>query len=85
MKMNRRWMMLILLILGAMIVSGCGKSEVMNSYNEAKEAFLTSASNLVLPVISIDGRAIGSGKPGEKSGLLRTLYIEWATNAAQSS
>jgi D-alanine transaminase len=52
---------------------------------DAKEAFITSASNLVLPVISIDGRAIGSGKPGEKSGLLRTLYIEWATNAAQSS
>ncbi|TLG79172.1 D-amino-acid transaminase [Methylocystis sp. B8] len=52
---------------------------------DAKEAFLTSASNLILPVISIDGRAIGSGKPGEKSGLLRTLYIEWATNAAQSS
>ena len=49
---------------------------------DAREAFLTSASNLILPVISIDGRAIGSGKPGEKSGLLRTLYIEWATNAA---
>ncbi|WP_292532588.1 D-amino-acid transaminase [Methylocystis sp.] len=47
---------------------------------EAKEAFLTSASNLVLPVVSIDGRPIGSGAPGAKSRLLRTLYIEWATN-----
>ena len=39
MKMNRKWMMLVLLILGTMIVSGCGKSEVMMSYNEAKELF----------------------------------------------
>ena len=39
MIMNRKWMILILLILGAFIVSGCGKSEVMNAYNEAKEAF----------------------------------------------
>jgi outer membrane protein OmpA-like peptidoglycan-associated protein len=39
MKMNRRWMIGILLILGAMVVSGCGKSEVMMSYNEAKELF----------------------------------------------
>jgi D-alanine transaminase len=41
---------------------------------------LTSASNLVLPVVSIDGRPIGSGAPGAKARLLRTLYIEWATN-----
>ena len=47
---------------------------------EAKEAFLTSASNLVLPVVAIDGRPIGSGAPGERSRLLRALYIEWATN-----
>jgi len=47
---------------------------------EAKEAFLTSASNLVLPVVAVDGRPIGSGAPGEKSRLLRSLYIEWATN-----
>jgi outer membrane protein OmpA-like peptidoglycan-associated protein len=39
MNMNRKWMMLILLILGTMIVSGCGKNEVMMSYNEAKETF----------------------------------------------
>lgn len=50
---------------------------------EAEEAFLTSASNLVLPIVAIDGRPIGSGAPGEKSRLLRTLYIEWATNGGQ--
>lgn len=51
----------------------------------AKEAFLTSASNLVLPVIAIDGRPIGSGAPGACSRLLRKLYIEWATNGGQGS
>jgi OOP family OmpA-OmpF porin len=38
--MNRKWMMIILLILGAMIVSGCAVTkEGMMSYNEAKETF----------------------------------------------
>jgi outer membrane protein OmpA-like peptidoglycan-associated protein len=32
-------MIWILLILGAMVVSGCGKSQVMMDYNEAKELF----------------------------------------------
>ncbi|MBI5311711.1 MAG: D-amino-acid transaminase [Methylocystis sp.] len=51
---------------------------------EAKEAFLTSASNLVLPVVSLDGRPIGSGAPGDTSRLLRRLYIEWATSASRT-
>jgi outer membrane protein OmpA-like peptidoglycan-associated protein len=38
--MNRRWMTWILLILGAMIASGCAISrESMMAYNEAKDAF----------------------------------------------
>lgn len=51
---------------------------------EAKEAFLTSASNLVLPVVSLDGRPIGSGAPGDISRLLRRRYIEWATNTSRT-
>lgn len=45
---------------------------------DAAEAFLTSASNLVLPVIAIDGKAIGAGVPGEQSQALRALYIAFA-------
>lgn len=41
----------------------------------AKEAFFTSASNFVTPVIAIDGQKIGDGKPGETSLKLRDLYI----------
>ena len=40
MNMNRKWMILFLLILGAMIASGCAVSkERMMAYNEAKETF----------------------------------------------
>jgi outer membrane protein OmpA-like peptidoglycan-associated protein len=40
MQMIRKWMILILLILGAMIASGCAISkETMIAYNEAKDAF----------------------------------------------
>ena len=37
--MDRKWMIGIVLILGAILVSGCGKSDVMMSYNEVKELF----------------------------------------------
>lgn len=40
MKMNQKWMILILLILGAVIASGCAASrETVMAYNEAKETF----------------------------------------------
>jgi outer membrane protein OmpA-like peptidoglycan-associated protein len=39
MKMNRKWIILLLLILGAVIVSGCAPKATVMSYNEAKDAF----------------------------------------------
>ena len=44
----------------------------------AQEAFITSAGNLVMPVVSIDGHPIGSGKPGELSSKLRGLFFTQA-------
>ena len=44
----------------------------------AREAFVTSASIFVLPVVEIDGRRIGDGAPGPIARRLRTLYIEAA-------
>ena len=40
----------------------------------AKEAFQTSASGLVMPVVRIDGQPIGDGKPGEMALGLRQAY-----------
>ena len=43
---------------------------------EADEAFITSASTFVMPVIEIDGNKIGQGVPGSSSSRLREIYLE---------
>lgn len=48
----------------------------------AKEAFVTSASTFVTPVIEIDGKRIGRGKPGEVSQKLREIYLQEARKVA---
>jgi len=48
----------------------------------AREAFVTSASGGVLPVISIDGNAIGEGQPGAATRRIHALYAEFARSAA---
>ena len=37
----------------------------------AREVFLTSASQIVMPVVRIDGRLIGNGRPGPVAATLR--------------
>ncbi|MEM7068826.1 MAG: D-amino-acid transaminase [Pseudomonadota bacterium] len=48
----------------------------------ASEAFFTSASAFVCPVVEIDGKPIGEGKPGKVVGKLREIYLEEAMKAA---
>ncbi|GGB01352.1 D-amino-acid transaminase [Agarivorans gilvus] len=48
----------------------------------AKEAFVSSATTFVWPVIEIDGQAIGEGKPGPIAQKLREIYIKVAQAAA---
>lgn len=45
---------------------------------EADEAFLTSASNFVMPIVEIDGKRIGGGQPGPVARQLRSLFLEEA-------
>jgi D-alanine transaminase len=42
----------------------------------AREAFLSSTTNPVLPIVRIDETAIGDGKPGPLGAKLRALYAE---------
>jgi D-alanine transaminase len=42
----------------------------------AREAFITGAGALILPVVAIDGAPIGTGRPGPVAQRLRALYIE---------
>jgi D-alanine transaminase len=44
----------------------------------AREAFITGAGSLVLPVVSVDGQPVGDGKVGPVAARLRRLYIEQA-------
>jgi D-alanine transaminase len=44
----------------------------------AAEAFITSATNLVMPVVAIDGAAIGGGHPGPVATALRRAFREAA-------
>lgn len=44
----------------------------------AAEAFFTSASAFVMPVVAIDGRPVGDGAPGPLARRLRELYVEAA-------
>jgi D-alanine transaminase len=44
----------------------------------AREAFVTAASQIVLPVVRIDGHVIGDGKPGPLAIALRRAFHQFA-------
>jgi D-alanine transaminase len=48
----------------------------------AKEAFVTSASLFIQAVVAIDGKKVGSGKPGPMTDRLREIYVEFAKATA---
>ena len=48
---------------------------------DADEAFLTSASQFVMPITEIDGKRIGGGQPGPVTRKLRELFLEEAQAA----
>lgn len=50
--------------------------------SSAAEAFVTSSTSFVYPVVTLDGRAIGDGAPGRLTLRLRELYIEHARRVA---
>jgi D-alanine transaminase len=50
----------------------------MDEAYQAKEAFVTSASQAVMPVVKIDGRPVGNGAPGLLSAALRKDYYRHA-------
>ena len=49
---------------------------------EADEAFITSASTFVMPVVEIDGATVGAGVPGRVAPRLREIYLEESVKAA---
>ncbi|MFG1479534.1 D-amino-acid transaminase [Xanthobacter sp. V4C-4] len=45
--------------------------------HDAAEAFITAASTLVMPVIAIDGRPVGDGRPGAVATALRRRFHDF--------
>src|SRR5262245_34153815 len=50
----------------------------MEEAQQAREAFITSASQSVMPVIKIDGRPVGNGAPGLVASALRRDFYRHA-------
>jgi D-alanine transaminase len=76
-------------VLSALSVEGFNAIEeraftVAEAY-AAREAFVTSASGGVLPVISIDGRRVGEGTPGAATRRIHGLYTQFADAAAETA
>ncbi len=48
---------------------------------DADEAFISGASSYVLPVVKIDDRIIGDGRPGKLTRRVREIYLDYARSS----
>ena len=58
------------------------RSFTVEEAKSADEAFVTSASTFVMPVVEIDGAKLGAGTPGPLALRLREIYIDESRKAA---
>ena len=58
------------------------RSFTVDEAKEADEAFVTSASGFVMPVVSIDDAKLGDGTPGTTARRLREIYLDEMRKAA---
>ncbi len=54
----------------------------LDEAKEADEAFITSASAFVMPVVQIDNATLGNGSPGPVATRLREIYLDESRKAA---
>ena len=52
---------------------------------DAAEAFVTSSTLLIMPVVEIDGHKIGDGQPGERTRTIRQNYLAAVQRASSTS
>ncbi|MEM6308626.1 MAG: D-amino-acid transaminase [Pseudomonadota bacterium] len=58
------------------------RSFSIDEAKDADEAFFTSASAFVMPVIEIDGAEVGAGEPGHVAKRLREIYLDESRKVA---
>lgn len=54
----------------------------LDEAHAAAEAFNASSGGMVMPVVAIDGRPVGDGRPGRHTRQLRDIYLETARASA---
>jgi len=54
----------------------------LNEAKDADEAFITSASTFVMPVVEVDGETVGAGTPGAVTARMREIYLDEMKKAA---
>ena len=52
---------------------------------DASELFLSGTTTEIMPVVTVDGKPIGDGKPGPVTSRLRTLYKKWVQEDRESA
>ena len=58
------------------------RSFTIGEAQDADEAFITSASTFVMPVVEVDGAAVGTGAVGPVATRLREIYLEESRKVA---
>ena len=58
------------------------RSFTVEEAKDADEAFITSASAFVMPVVEIDGAKLGTGAPGKVAVRLREIYLDESRKSA---
>lgn len=58
------------------------RSFTIQEAQAADEAFITSASTFVMPVVEVDGSTIGTGTPGPIATRLREIYLDESRKVA---
>ena len=59
------------------------RSFTIEEAQNADEAFFTSASAFVMPVVEIDGAQLADGKPGPVAARLREIYLDESRKTAE--
>jgi D-alanine transaminase len=68
------------------IIAACGLTLEERKFSlkeafAAREAFITGATTLIMPVVCIDGRPIGTGTPGPVASKLRAIFHHTAVRS----
>ena len=70
---------------GAMELTVEERAFSIDEAKDAAEAFVTSSTLLIMPVVEIDGHKIGDGQPGERTRTIRQNYLAAVQRASSTS